>query len=40
MGDIIIPPLEIVQKSGSDYDIDKLSTILPNISKNGRVYST
>jgi hypothetical protein len=39
-GDIIIPPLEIVIKSGSDYDIDKLSTILPNISKNGRVYSS
>ncbi|MHA1966380.1 MAG: hypothetical protein ACW964_01135 [Candidatus Hodarchaeales archaeon] len=30
-GNIIIPPAEIVAKSGSDFDIDKLSVYMPNI---------
>jgi len=31
-GNIIIPPSEIVAKSGSDFDVDKLSIYMPNIS--------
>lgn len=31
-GNIIVPPSEIVAKSGSDFDIDKLSMLAPNIS--------
>lgn len=30
-GNILIPPTEIVGKSGSDFDIDKLSVLMPNI---------
>jgi hypothetical protein len=30
-GPIIVPPAEIVIKSGSDFDIDKLSMLMPNI---------
>lgn len=30
-GNILIPPAEIVAKSGSDFDIDKLSVLMPNI---------
>ena len=30
-GPIIVPPAEIVAKSGSDFDIDKLSMLMPNI---------
>ena len=30
-GNILIPPVELVSKAGSDYDIDKLTTQLPNI---------
>ena len=30
-GNIIIPPSEIVAKSGADYDVDKLTTFMPNI---------
>ncbi len=30
-GNIIIPPAEIVAKSGSDFDIDKLTVMIPNI---------
>lgn len=33
-GNIIIPPAEIVAKAGSDFDIDKLTVMMPNISKN------
>ena len=29
-GNIIVPPAEIVAKSGSDYDIDKLTTLMPS----------
>lgn len=35
-GNIIIPPTEIVAKSGSDFDVDKLITFMPNISNKGR----
>ena len=30
-GNIIIPPAEIVAKSGSDFDVDKLTIMMPNI---------
>jgi len=33
-GNIIIPPAEIVAKSGSDFDIDKLTVFQPNFSAN------
>ena len=33
---IIIPPTEIVAKSGADYDVDKLTTFMPNIDTEGR----
>ncbi len=37
-GNIIIPPAEIVAKSGSDFDIDKLTVMIPNIKeKNGEI---
>lgn len=32
-GNIIIPPAEIVAKSGSDFDIDKMTIQMPNISQ-------
>lgn len=32
-GAIIIPPAEIVAKSGSDFDIDKLTILMPNLKK-------
>lgn len=34
-GSIIIPPSEIVAKSGADYDVDKLTTFMPNIDLDG-----
>jgi hypothetical protein len=34
-GNIIVPPAEIVAKSGSDFDIDKLTIMMPNL-KNGK----
>lgn len=34
-GSIIIPPFEIVAQSGSDFDIDKLSILMPHISRQG-----
>lgn len=34
-GNIIVPPAEIVAKAGSDYDIDKLTTIMPSFEING-----
>lgn len=41
-GSIVIPPAEIVAKSGSDFDIDKLTIFQPNYSKNSKQakYST
>ena len=38
-GNIIITPAEIVAKSGSDYDIDKMFTIMPHFTKSGKVLS-
>jgi hypothetical protein len=35
-GNIIVPPAEIVAKSGSDFDIDKLTVMMPNIRKANR----
>lgn len=32
-GNIIVPPAEIVAKSGSDFDIDKLTVMMPNLKK-------
>lgn len=34
-GNIIIPPTEIVAKSGGDFDVDKLTIVMPNITKEG-----
>jgi len=34
-GNIIVPPSEIVAKSGADFDIDKLTTFMPNIGEDG-----
>ena len=34
-GNILIPPTEIVAKSGSDFDIDKLNIFFPNIEYDG-----
>jgi hypothetical protein len=43
-GNIIVPPSEIVAKSGADFDIDKLTIYMPNIKSNGqyitRTYET
>jgi len=43
-GSIIIPPSEIVAKSGADFDVDKMTIMMPNIRKakreNGMVTST
>ena len=36
-GNIIIPPAEIVAKSGADFDIDKLSIFMNNIDPDGNV---
>ena len=42
-GNLIIPPSEIVAKSGGDFDIDKMSVFMPNITKEGeyvnRIYA-
>jgi hypothetical protein len=38
-GNIIVPPSEIVAKSGADFDIDKLTIYMPNIYSDG-TYST
>ena len=35
-GNIIVPPSEIVAKSGADFDIDKLTTYMPNIQADGQ----
>ncbi len=34
-GNIIIPPSEIVAKSGADFDVDKLTTFMPSIDSRG-----
>jgi hypothetical protein len=34
-GNIIVPPSEIVAKSGADFDIDKLTLFMPNINSEG-----
>jgi hypothetical protein len=39
-GNIIIPPTEIVAKSGTDYDVDKLTTFMPSIDSTGRFINT
>jgi len=39
-GNIIIPPAEIVAKSGADFDIDKLSIFMNNIDPDGNVMQT
>ena len=39
-GNVIIPPAEIVAKSGSDFDIDKMSVVLPNLDENGNYIDT
>ena len=39
-GNIIIPPSEIVAKSGADFDVDKLTTFMPAISERGQFISS
>jgi hypothetical protein len=43
-GNLIIPPAEIVAKSGGDFDIDKMTVFMPNLDGRGRLlkreYST
>lgn len=39
-GSIIIPPAEIVAKSGSDYDIDKLNIFKPSLTEEGEYIGT
>jgi hypothetical protein len=39
-GNIIIPPTEIVAKSGADNDGDKLTTFMPSIDSNGQFVET
>ena len=39
-GNIIIPPAEIVAKSGADFDIDKLSIFMNHIDAEGKVMQT
>lgn len=38
-GNIIVPPSEIVAKSGADFDIDKLSVFVPTLTSKGK-YAT
>jgi len=38
-GNIIIPPAEIVAKSGGDFDIDKLTIFMTNIDQEGKLKS-
>ena len=38
-GNIIVPPAEIVAKSGSDFDIDKLTVMMPSLSKRGENFT-
>ena len=39
-GKIIIPPIEIVAKSGGDFDIDKMSLFVPNLDKSGNLITS
>jgi hypothetical protein len=39
-GNIIIPPTEIVAKSGADFDVDKLTTFMPAIDSYGNFVKT
>jgi len=39
-GNIIIPPTEIVAKSGADFDVDKLTTFMPSIDAFGNFVKT
>jgi hypothetical protein len=39
-GNIIIPPTEIVAKSGADFDVDKLTTFMPAIDNQGNFVKT
>ena len=39
-GNIIIPPTEIVAKSGADFDVDKLTTFMPTIDTKGNFVKT
>jgi hypothetical protein len=39
-GNIIIPPTEIVAKSGADFDVDKLTTFMPTLDSNGEFVET
>lgn len=39
-GNIIIPPTEIVAKSGADFDVDKLTTFMPTIDSKGNFVKT
>lgn len=36
-GAIIVPPIELIVKSGSDFDIDKMNVMMPSIDNNGRI---
>lgn len=36
-GNIIIPPVELIIKSGSDFDIDKMNVIKPSFTDSGRI---
>jgi hypothetical protein len=36
-GNLIIPPAEIVAKSGGDFDIDKMTVFMPNLDGKGRL---
>lgn len=38
-GNILVPPAEIVAKSGSDFDVDKLTVMMPAIGKYGNEIS-
>ena len=39
-GNIIVPPYEIVAKSGADYDIDKLNIFMPRLTSQGEYLET
>jgi exodeoxyribonuclease-5 len=39
-GSIIIVPTEIVAKSGGDFDVDKLTTFMPNIGEDGKAITS
>ncbi len=39
-GNIIIPPTEIVAKSGTDFDVDKLTVFMPNLNAQGNAITS